>query len=131
MMYQNAVYKSLNLNLSPSNSSRSGTSSRDISIRSRDNSATKNIASVPKLFDNTGTGFKFQVGKTDLSSERRYKPSSGRKVLKRDLSTGNNTKNHIGVSRERKSALTNQFYSPSDPKKGLKYRYTKELSVEK
>lgn len=63
MLYQNAVYKSLNLNFSPSTSSvRSGTNSRDVSIKSKDNcSITKGNLEFDKSLEPKTVNFKFQI----------------------------------------------------------------------
>jgi ABC-type Na+ efflux pump permease subunit len=51
----------------------------------------------------------------------------------RDNSEGSHhpSKNIIGVSHERQSAITQQFYSPSDSRKILKYKSKTNQSVEK
>lgn len=134
MLYQNAVYKSLNLNLSPSNSSaRSGTNSRDISLRSRENSsASKNISTSSRIIEQANNNFKFHVQNNTLSSERKFRGMQNNKDLLRDNSESNGiSKGIIGVSQERKSALTQQFYSPSDSRKLLKYKQKTDQSSDK
>ena len=63
MLYQNAVYKSLNLNFSPSTSSvRSGTNSRDVSIKSKDNNnISKNNSEFGGNSEPNTVNFKFQI----------------------------------------------------------------------
>lgn len=63
MLYQNAVYKSLNLNFSPSTSSvRSGTNSRDVSIKSKDNnSISKSNFEIDRNQEPKTVNFKFQI----------------------------------------------------------------------
>jgi hypothetical protein len=69
MLYQNAVYKSLNLNLSPSNSSAcSASNSRDVSLRSKDNAdGAKNFSGLAKLIDKSTTDMKTLSQNPNLS----------------------------------------------------------------
>jgi hypothetical protein len=75
MLYQNAVYKSLNLNLSPSNSSaRSGTTSRDQSLRSKGESiSNKNLSGVSKIAERSTIDLKTMPINQNLSCERKFK----------------------------------------------------------
>lgn len=133
MLYQNAVYKSLNLNMSPSNSSaRSGNTSRELSIKSRDHSsASKNIGAIPRVLDQPNNNFKLLSQNNNLSSERKYRIKNKKDHL-RDSSEGQLSQKHkFGVSQDRKSAITQQFFSPSDSRKLLKYKAKNEKSVEK
>lgn len=133
MLYQNAVYKSLNLNVSPSNSSvRSGNTSRDLSLKSKDHSsASKNIAGVSRVLDQPNNNFKLLSQHKNLSSERKYRIKNKKDHL-RDNSEGQLSQKHkFGVSQDRKSAITQQFFSPSDSRKLLKYKAKNEKSVEK
>lgn len=118
MLYQNAVYKSLNLNLSPSNSSRSN--SREITMKVREGtSANKYTPVVSRIQDHNSNGPKFSINKSTLSSERKYKISNGKRDLLRDNSEGKFTSNkNISVS-QNQSSLTQQFHSPSDSRKIL------------
>jgi len=109
MLYQNAVYKSLNLNLSPSTSSaRSGTGSRDISLRSRENKnvSAKKMPTSTKAFEQASTDFKFHVKNDETSSERLLKFRKPQKDLKRQKSQNSKLPN---VSQERISGLSKQF----------------------
>ena len=121
MLYQNAVYKSLNLNLSPSNSSRSN--SRDIVIKNKERasaSANKYTPVVGRVQTHNSSGAKFGISKNNLSSERKYKIKSEKRDLIREHSEGNFKSNkNIGVS-QNQSSLTQQFYSPSESRKLLK-----------
>lgn len=118
MLYQNAVYKSLNLNLSPSNSSRSN--SREIIMKAREGvSSNKYAPVVSRVQDHNSIGAKFSINKSTLSSERKYRINNGKRDLLRDNSEGNfSSKKNINVS-QNQSSLTQQFHSPSDSRKIL------------
>lgn len=133
MLYQNAVYKSLNLNLSPSTSSvRSENTSRDISIKSRgDDNSSKNMLDADKLADQRSANFKFQIQGNLSSTDRTTNSALAANKAKYENAELECRKNPAAVSQERKTVLTQQFYSPSDSRRIAKYKSKTELSVEK
>lgn len=124
-MYQNAVYKSLNLNLSPSTSSqRSGNNSRDISLRDRVTKSGRKIAASTKAFEQNSADFKFHVKNDETSAERLYQFRKIHNNLKRHKSQ--NAKNKVSNERS-----VSNLYSPKDSNKILKHKSKIEMSVEK
>lgn len=69
MIYQNAVYKSLNLNFSPSNSSAcSASNSRDVSLKSKDSAdGSKNFSGLARLIDKSTADMKALSQNPNLS----------------------------------------------------------------
>lgn len=93
-----------------------------MSLQSREGASVKKHATVvPKVTEQNSNGAKYNINKSHLSSERKYKIKGSKRDLLRDNSEGNFTSNkNIGVS-QNQSSLTQQFYSPSDSRKILKY----------
>ena len=131
MLYQNAVYKSLNLNQSPSNSSRGGNSSRELSLKSREsNGSSKYSSGVARILDQNPSKIKFQVNNTQYANDRKARLRNSKREISREKSEGHSTKKLIGISKD-KSSITQQFYSPSDSRKILKSKSKNEPSVDK
>lgn len=116
MLYQNAVYKSLNLNLSQSNSSRSGSNSRDISLKSREStSASKYTPGVSRVYDKSGNNIRFNINNTNLSSERKFKINNSKRNLLRDDSL-----KHASAKKGFENSIDKKKLSP-DFRRAMKY----------
>jgi hypothetical protein len=92
-----------------------------VSMKSRDGTSVRKHATVaPKVTEHNSNGGKYNINKSHLSSERKYKIKGSKRDLLRDNSEGNFVSNkNIGVS-QNQSSLTQQFYSPSDSRKILR-----------
>lgn len=124
MLYQNAVYKSLNLNLSPSTSSaRSGTHSRDVSLKDRNKPANKMPTST-KAFEQPASDFKFHVKNDEMSTERLHKFRKIHNEVNRQKSPISKTNK---TSQERQKYVA---YSPSDPTRAGNSNQISEMAVE-
>jgi hypothetical protein len=90
-------------------------------MKSRDGTSVRKHATVaPKVTEHNSNGGKYNINKSHLSSERKYKIKGSKRDLLRDNSEGNFVSNkNIGVS-QNQSSLTQQFYSPSDSRKILR-----------
>ena len=141
MLYQNAIYKSLNLNYSQSNSSvRSGTNSRDVSLKSRDQSDWRdtlelnneqhlmNIKIQSALNSNFGQR-SFQNLKVNFKSPNEWLTNTIQGQNQRCDSP--ELKSQMSTNREKNKAAMNQLYSPSDASKIVKRKSKADLSIDK
>lgn len=134
MLYQNAVYKSLNLNLSPSNSSaRSRTGSREASLKNRAvnpqaNGSGKKVPTSTKALENSNSDFKFHVNNEESSTERIFKIKKANSNLRRQKSQ--NSK-QVNITQEQSNLILKQYGSPSEARKLLKMNSNTEIIVGK
>lgn len=132
MLYQNAVYKSLNLNQSPSTSSRGGSGSRDFSEKSRgSNSTSKYGIGVSRILEQKSNKIKFQVNNSHLSSERKTRLKSKKREASRDNSKTYSIPKKGTITTKGKGTISNKFFSPSCSKKMSKNKSRLEKSNEK
>ena len=143
MLYQNAIYKSLNLNYSQSNSSvRSGTNSRDVSLKSKERNDCKNTSDPNTIQDQNLFNIKLHTNINAKSTQNSFQNSkinfknseewlSNRNWVKSQRKDSPESKSQISACKDKSNAVTHQFYSPSSLTKMVKRKSKADLAIDK